>query len=93
MAMKAILARDTGNDYLVRVHLDDTKLVDGQPDPDWIAEWRFGKAPPAGVSAANYRTALRNEVRALAQAELAKRQAAATPDPGGSALPFEGQEI
>lgn len=93
MALRAILARETGTDYLIRVHLDTAKLKDDRPDPEWVAEYRFGRQPPAGVTPTNYRAAIRAEVRGLAQQELAKRQARAGDDPGGTALNFEGQEL
>ena len=114
MVMSVLLARDTGTDYVIRVHLDDAKLApdptlpppgtDAQgdplpdtrplvPDPAWVAEWRWGKQPPAGVTATAYRAMLRNEAKALAGVERTKRQAVASGDGIGTALSFEGQTL
>ncbi len=114
MAMKALVAREIGTDFVVRVHLDDTKMVrdpglpppgtDAQgnplpdtrpfvPDPAWVETWRWGTQPPAGRTRTQYLADIRREMKALAQIELAKRQAAAGGDPGGTALSFEGQVL
>ena len=45
MTSKLLCARTIGTDFLVVVHLDDSRLVDERPDPDWVYHARW----PAGV--------------------------------------------
>lgn len=80
MTMKLLTARDLGTEYRLVVHLDDTKLIEGNPDPVYVREFRWGKDMPlARVKA---------ETKLLAQLELAKM----TPS-GGSVLAGEGADL
>lgn len=45
MTSKLLLARTIGNEFLVAWHLDDSRWVDGSPDPEWVHLQRW----PAGV--------------------------------------------
>jgi len=67
--------------YDYAVHLDNSKVVDGQPDPDWM-EWYIFPIPPQDQGEANaaYQTRLQafrqqcvNEVRGLARLEAQRR--------------------
>lgn len=64
MTMKLVQAKDTGKQFFLQVWLDDTKKVDGNPDPEYLREWRWGKD--------NSRAHIRRETRLLAQIELDK---------------------
>lgn len=83
---------------VVRVHLDTdrtrTRVVSEgppqetvtEPDPDWVAEWRFAAVPPPEVTPAQWRQRLREEVQAYVADALRRLQA-----PEGPAMPWEGQ--
>ena len=45
MISKLLLARTVGTDFLVSVHLDQSRWVDEKPDPAWVYTARW----PAGV--------------------------------------------
>ncbi len=53
--------------------------VPGEPDPEWLREWRWGKDTP--------RATMRRETRLLAQTELDKMNAV------GTTLSEEGQTL
>ncbi len=85
MAMQMLRARQRPDGYHFRIHLDTTKLIDGNPDPEWVAEYVWGLTPPQGVTVAAYRATVVAEAKALAALELAKRV-----PPAGTALADEG---
>ena len=64
--MKLITARELPSEYLFRVHVDETKL-DGQgnPDPAYVQEFRYGLEPPPGQTTDGYLAAILKEVKAL----------------------------
>jgi hypothetical protein len=75
--------------YRLLVWLDETKLVDGEPDPAYVR--RFDWAPkPANVSAADYVTMQKRETKLLCEAELAER---AAQDNQGTAVGGEGEPL
>lgn len=82
MAMKLLAARDLGTEYRLIIHLDDSKVTDGEPDPAWVMVQRWMRAPGLKddgtplMTAAQWRQAIQREGKALAEAELARRQAA-----------------
>lgn len=90
MAKKLLQARlVAGQGYRFRVWLDTTKSApDGGPDPLYVRQWTFGETPPPGVLAADYRTTLVNQVKALSNVELAAMQEGAN-----TALPAENTEF
>lgn len=46
MAYKILSAVETAAGYVVKVHLDETKLTRwDEPDPDYIREWTWGIMP------------------------------------------------
>jgi hypothetical protein len=90
VAKKLLAARFVaGRGYRFRVWLDTTKTAaDGGPDPLWVRQWQFGETPPPGILAADYRTMLVNQVKALSNVELAEMQEGAH-----TSMPAEGQEF
>lgn len=94
MAMKLLKARELSGARGFRfvVHLDDSRLIDGSPDPAWCMTFTWGADRPAGMTKAAYLASVRDEIRALALVELAKRQAADEQD--GTAIPsLEGATL
>jgi hypothetical protein len=74
MPKKLLIARERAADFYFRVQLDDARqLPDGRPDPVWLLERTWSKAPPAGRTLAQYRADILRELRALADDELARR--------------------
>src|SRR5690348_8729610 len=67
--------------YDYAVHLDDTKLLNGQPDPAYVLWYQFAIPPQdQGETAPAYQTRLQafrqacvNEVRGLARLEAQQR--------------------
>jgi hypothetical protein len=89
MPMKIIKARDTGAAYEFCVHLDTAKPnADGTPDEAWCMDLTWGKEPPEGVSASDHMASIQREMKLLAQAELARKQAGA-----GTKLALEGTAL
>jgi hypothetical protein len=90
MAMKLLTARERDNSFVLRVHLDDTKLVNGQPDPDWVKQFVYGNVPPANVTRNNYIQHIRRDVKGLCELEIARRNSLAAGDQAGIDLGGEG---
>lgn len=90
MAMTLLKARKrSDNSFRVVVHLDDSKLVEGEPDTAWCR--RFDWPPkPDGVTQATYVTQLKEETKLLCELELAKMNAT---EDEGTALPGEGNPL
>lgn len=82
--MKLIKARELATEYQFSVHLDETKFKDGEPDPDYVVEYTWGKEPPPGRTKAQYLNDIKREIKLLTQHELARRLASET------ALSMEG---
>ena len=71
--------------FLLRVHLDETKTVDGgQPDPEWVREFEWAPKPDS-MTQADYVTQQKRETRLLCQ--LALDEMNATAGTGGTAVP------
>lgn len=90
MPMKLIMARERPTDYLIRVHLDPTKTVNGQPDPAYIEEFTWGKEPPEGLTKQAYLAMIRRETKLLCEARLAQRTARPSE---GTRLAIEGEDL
>ena len=93
MTMRVLRARELadGSTALV-VHLDDTQIVNGQPDPAWVLRLTF-EPPHVGWAQADYRQFVRREARQRCQEELVRRERAL--NQGGNAIPglTEGQPL
>ncbi len=85
--MKLLRARRYPDRIALTVHLDETKTVEGAPDPDWVRTFTWPVTPPSGVTAANYLAAIKQEARLLCQQDLDARQEQST------SLPGEGQTL
>lgn len=81
--MKLWRQRNESGDYVCLVHLDESRTVEWDggewADPEWTAEYVFGAEPPEGVSRAGYEERMVDEVKLLADAELAARRPAPMP--------------
>lgn len=94
MASKFLIARDCGTSggYKLTVHLDINEVdAAGNPDPEYVRCYCFGKEPPVGVSESNYLVAIEAEAKRLAVNDLVKLDP--PPDIGGVQLGFEGAEF
>jgi hypothetical protein len=63
MGMKLLRARDVGDRYRFRVHLDTTKLIDGEPDPAYVRDYEWTRTGMTLVR-------IKDELRLRAQADL-----------------------
>lgn len=85
--MKVLLARDTGTEFRFRVHLDDTKVdANGEPDPEWVEEFAWGKEPPPGRTPTQYLADIQREMKMLCEQRLAAKNQ-------GAPLSMEGQTL
>lgn len=68
--------RADGSFYLA-VHLDETKLLDGQPDPAWVREFEWAPKPD-GTTQADYVAMQKRETKLLCQLALTEMNASAS---------------
>lgn len=91
MPMRIIHARENANSFIINVHLDTSKMIDGQPDPSYVRDYQYSNKPPIGQTRPQYLTSIRNEIRLLAVSELTRMNPPVdndVPIPG-----FEGTEL
>lgn len=72
--MRLTIDKQANGDRIARVWLDERRTIDGEPDPDWITEWTWG-APPEEQTEEEYEVMIRDEVKLMAEEELAVRRA------------------
>lgn len=85
MAIQLFKFREFQNGmFLAVVWIDDTKSVDGKPDPSYLRPFIYGPVQQ-GTTKANYLTGLKQETKRLVQAELANLNDEGTPLAGEGA--------
>jgi hypothetical protein len=67
--MKLLFARKTERGYVWRVLLDESKLIDGQPDPAFVREEVWSLRIPQGRTEAQYLAMQKRELKAMCQAD------------------------
>lgn len=78
MAMRILEAREVGSEFVFRIHTDDAKVIPAPegggplPDPDYLLDVGVPKALPAGMTRPQYLAKCRQDIKALAVAELAE---------------------
>lgn len=83
MAMKIIEATEFPNEYLYKIHIDDTKIDDaGKPLPEYIQEFKWGNAPPEGQTKAKYIANIKREMKLLCELKLSSLNGTPMADTG-----------